>query len=103
PIAGHGVEEDETKLIAREPPGDRIGRMLVGEEELDRLEAGAGGRVEPAEKADVLEHHAQIGGEFWQGGGSPVYRRRSGRLLLPPARVNTRAEAPRGADDTGEA
>ena len=64
PIAGGGVEQRQRKAILLEPLGDGLRRMIIGEEELDRLEPGPRRRLEPVEKIDVLEHHAQIGGEF---------------------------------------
>ena len=45
--------------------------MVVGEQELDPVEAGPRGRVEAVEKTDVLEHHAEVGGEFWHGTALP--------------------------------
>jgi len=77
PIAGNGVEQRQGQAVLFEPLGDRLGRMLVREQELDALESGARGRVEPVEKADVLEHHAEIGGEIRHGAlpGLPAMRR----------------------------
>src|SRR5437868_10934288 len=63
PVAGHGVEQRQGQSVLLEPLGDGFGWVLVGEQKLDRLEAGERGGVEPVEKPDLLEHHAEIGGE----------------------------------------
>ena len=47
--------------------GDDFGRVLIGGQVLDRLEAAVGGGSEAVEKPDLLENKAEIGGEFRHG------------------------------------
>ena len=64
PAAGRQVEQGLGQPVALEPLGDRLGRMIVGEKELDRREARFRRRVETVEEGVLGEHHRQVGGEF---------------------------------------
>src|SRR5205085_2711321 len=89
PVTGHDVEQRQGQSVCFEPLGDGFGRVLVGKQKLDRLKAGARGGVEPVEKPDLLEHHAEIGGEA-RHGWLLVCRWRGGGLLLPFGRADAR-------------
>src|SRR5205823_3652725 len=97
PVARHGVEQSQSQPVLFEPLGDDFRRMLVGEQELDTLEAGARGRIEPVEKADLLEHHAEIGGEIRHGAlpGLPAARQRATLAIRPGQRKAHGEDLPR--------
>ena len=57
PAAGRQVEQSLGQAIALEPLGDRLGRMIVRKQKLDRREARFRGRVEAVEKRVLGEHH----------------------------------------------
>ncbi len=67
PVAGRHVEQCLDQPVRFEPGGDGFGRMVVGAEIFDRLEAALGRGGKPVEKADFLKDEAQIGGEFRHG------------------------------------
>ena len=60
--------------------GDHFGRMLIGGEILDSLEAAGGSGGETVEKPDFLKDEAEIGGEFRHG--RVLICGRKGRRLL---------------------
>ena len=80
PVAGRHVEQCLDEPVAVQLLGDDLGRMLIGGEILDRLEAAIGGGGETVEKSDFLKDEAEIGGEFRHGG--VLVCRRNGRRLL---------------------
>src|SRR6266851_4921400 len=67
PISRRRVEQRLSEMVRLQPVGDVAGLEIVGEEELDPTEPRLGRRAEAVEKIDLLEHHAEIGGEFRHG------------------------------------
>jgi hypothetical protein len=63
PVAGREVEQRLGQAVLAQAAGDRLGRVLVGEQELDAGEARRGRRREPVEEGVLLERHAEVGGE----------------------------------------
>ena len=69
PVAGRHVEQ---RLGQARSPSSRwrssAAGMLVGEQELDAVEARLRGGVEPVEERHFVEHHRQVGGKTRHGG-----------------------------------
>ena len=68
PVARRHVEQHHLEPVAVELFANRLGRMLVREQELDAGEAGLCRGAETLEKRHLVEHHRQVGVELWHGG-----------------------------------
>jgi hypothetical protein len=67
PVARGRIEQHLLEAVVLEAGGDLAGREVVGEQELDGLEAGLGGGFEAVEEGHFDEHHRQVGGEARHG------------------------------------
>ena len=61
PVAGRQVEQHLRKAVLLQPRRDRFGRMVIGADIFDALEAGAGSGIEAVEKIVLAKEHRQIG------------------------------------------
>ncbi len=84
PVPRRGVEQHLRQPVVLQPRGDLGRREVVGEQELDPLEAGLGGQGEAVEERHLVEHHREVRGEARHSGISPKGSR--GRLT-PPGRA----------------
>src|SRR6202041_2647913 len=67
PISRRKIEQRLRQAVALEPSGDRIGFKSVGKQVFDSSEPRVGRRPKPIEEFPFVEHHREIGGEFWHG------------------------------------
>ena len=67
PVARRQVEQRLRELVLLELGGDVGGRRLVGEQDLDGLEAVRGGGAEALQERHLLVDPGEIGGELGHG------------------------------------
>jgi hypothetical protein len=65
PIPGGQVEQRLDKPVRLQPPPDLGGWMIIGKQELHRLEARRAGGVEAIQEVRLVEHHRQVRGKAW--------------------------------------
>jgi hypothetical protein len=65
PIAGRDVEQGLRQVVPAQAVRDRLGREIIREQILDGRKSSFRCCVEPVQKIPLVEHHREIGGEFW--------------------------------------
>jgi hypothetical protein len=63
PISWEHIEEHLSQPKVAQARRDRLGRKVIRKQELDRLKAVSGSRVEPVKKIVLTVHHGQVGSE----------------------------------------
>ena len=59
------VVQDLRQAVVAQAGLEVVRLVVVGEEVLDRVEAGAGRRLETLQERHLAEQHRQIGRKFW--------------------------------------